>query len=59
MGEVINAVFGRKPSYGGKARLRRRREALGINDPDRFHFREDLTMDHADPETDTRPSELA
>jgi hypothetical protein len=51
MGEVVNVKFGRKPSDGGKARIRRRREALMMERM--FHgaaLPDDLTMDKADPE---------
>jgi hypothetical protein len=50
------------PSNGGKARILRRRAVVMV---DRKYGMSplggasDLTQDHADPETDTRPSELA
>jgi hypothetical protein len=62
---VIYAAFTPKVADGGKARILRRRvalscsaDALGLKAPDGFRFREDLTMERADPE-DTRPSEMA
>jgi hypothetical protein len=52
------------PSDGGKARILRRRQrlgmpTLGLKAPDGFRFREDLTMDHADPEDMGMPSDSA
>jgi hypothetical protein len=58
MGEVINVTFGLKPSDGGKARIRRRREALALSAKAILAQVDDLVMHTADPE-DTRPSDLA
>lgn len=54
MGDIIYACFTPKTADGGKARIRRRREALALAKAKV----DDLVMHTADPE-DTRPSELA
>jgi hypothetical protein len=48
---VIPVAFGRKTTDGGKARIRSRREKMGLSSP-----RDDLKMDHADL-ADYMPSE--
>jgi hypothetical protein len=55
VGEIINVTFGLKPSDGGKARIRRRREALAISEKE---ILDDLVMDHADPALEM-PSDVA
>jgi hypothetical protein len=60
MSNVVHVSFDLLPKDGSKARIRRRRRALGLERM--FHgaaLADDLTMRSADPEEDTRPSELA
>jgi hypothetical protein len=64
MGDVIHATFTPKVTDGGKARILRSRnrldaKALGMTPPDGFRFRDDLSMEHADPEDLGMPSDSA
>jgi hypothetical protein len=55
MGDVIQACFIPKTTDGGKSRLRSHRQrALSIAAREILAQVEDLTMDHADPETEKR-----
>lgn len=56
MGEVL--PFLPLPKDGGKARIRRRREALALSAKAILSQVDDLVMHRPDPE-DTAPSELA
>jgi hypothetical protein len=59
MGEVVNVSFSPKTTDGGKARILNRRARTSPESVfPRFHYH-DLAMDHADPEDNGMPSDVA
>lgn len=48
-----------RPNDGGKARIKAKRQTSGLAAPTAPTPQDSLIMDHADPEVDTRPSEMA